>query len=127
MTDEQTQQSDNPGRKGKLPYDPEDPRIFEVFANEAFIWVNSSDVDITFGSKIYIPGEPSGTTIIKPSVRIHLTHESMMQLTELLVSRYKMLQKVYGGAPPSINTTDDSVVKKAMDELLEEDRNEVIE
>ena len=105
---------DVPDRDSTVVLNLEDPSITSSYANVTHILVNSTDILMYFG----VRSDGISNDHVKFSQKIAVSHASFVAMMEYWAPRYTFLQTVYGDKPKSLNDIDQSVVKRAFEEML---------
>jgi hypothetical protein len=101
--------SEKPGLK-PLGFDPADPRILDVFIDDAWAFINASSASLTFTQNVPLAKEYTA----KPVVRLHMSHDLLIRLSNLLNSRATALIHLYGDHKPTLLALDQEVVNHTL-------------
>ncbi len=92
---------------------PADPRIQDVYANDVYIEIGESDISLLFSYDFY----SNGVKQAKPSVRIILTHDNYMRMSDFLEKRARLFRRAYMNRTPNLYSGNHEELRKAFDEL----------
>ncbi len=95
--------------------DSMDPRIRDIYADDAFISIGSTNVAITFTVS------PAGVTRPVPSVRVFISHSDFVGLMSVWEKRRDFLLSAYEGKPKSLLQMDQTKIEALFQEMVKVD------
>jgi hypothetical protein len=97
-----------------VPFDPLDPGITDVYADDAYISIGNTNVSLIFTTTL------AAANRVKPSVRVFLSHGDFVNLMKIWETRRDLLAKAYDGAPMTLREMDNEKVSRLFEEMNQE-------